>query len=118
MSLSHHQQHQLHRIETGLLRSDPQLAAMLGIFVTLSAGEVMPDWEQMPPRQQSIRQAAALIVNAITVIADAIVLLFRAVLTLAIATGHPSQPPPAGTPARTHPPRPEADGRPGVAGQN
>ena len=42
MSLSHRQQHQLHRIETGLLRSDPQLAAMLGVFGRLSAGEAMP----------------------------------------------------------------------------
>jgi hypothetical protein len=31
MSLSRRQQHQLHRIETGLLRSDPQLTVMLGI---------------------------------------------------------------------------------------
>ncbi len=36
MSLSHRQQHQLHRIETGLLRSDPQLTAMLGVFGRLS----------------------------------------------------------------------------------
>ncbi len=42
MSLSHHHQRHLHRIETGLLRSDPQLAAMLGVFGRLSAGEAMP----------------------------------------------------------------------------
>lgn len=32
MNLSHHQQHQLRRIQTGLLRADPQLTAVLGIF--------------------------------------------------------------------------------------
>ena len=87
MSLSHRQQHQLHRIETSLLRSDPQLTAMLGVFGRLSAGEVMPAREQMPSRHQSIRQAAALIVRAITVVAGAIVLLLRAVLALVIAAG-------------------------------
>ncbi len=85
MSLSHRQQHQLHRIETGLLRSDPQLTAMLGIFGRLSAGEVMTAWEQVPSRQQSIRQAAALSVQATTVVAEAIALLLRAVLALVIA---------------------------------
>jgi hypothetical protein len=55
MSLSHHQQHQLHRIETGLLRSDPQLTAMLGISGELSAGQAMSAWEQVLTRQQSIR---------------------------------------------------------------
>ena len=89
MSLSHRQQHQLHRIETGLLRSDPQLTAMLGVFGRLSAGEVMPAREQMPSRQHSVRQAAALIATAITVVADAIVLLLRAVLALVIAAAGP-----------------------------
>jgi len=45
MILSHHQQHQLQRIETGLLGSDPQLTAMLGIFGKLSAanpGHISP----------------------------------------------------------------------------
>ncbi len=64
MSLSHHQ---LHRIETGLLRADPQLAAMLGIFGKLSAGRAMPSWEQVPTRRDRVRQAAALTVQAVTV---------------------------------------------------
>ena len=89
MSLSHRQRHQLNRIEIGLLRSDPQLTAMLGVFGRLSAGEVMPEREQMPSRHQGTRQAAALIVKAITVIADAIVLLLRAVLTLVIVAVGP-----------------------------
>jgi Protein of unknown function (DUF3040) len=42
MSLSHHQRHQLHRIETGLLRGDPQLASMLGTFGLLFADQAMP----------------------------------------------------------------------------
>ena len=84
MSLSHHQQHQLHRIETGLLRSDPQLTAMLGIFGRLSAGEAMPAWEQVPSRRDRIRQAAALIVQAITLAAAAIGLLLSAIFALLI----------------------------------
>jgi hypothetical protein len=48
MSLSHHQQRQLYRIETGLLQADPQLAEMLGIFGKLSASQAMPSWEQVP----------------------------------------------------------------------
>ena len=63
MILSYRQQHQLHRIETGLLRSDPQLTAMLGVFGRLSAGEVMPSWEQVPTRRDRVRQAAALTVG-------------------------------------------------------
>src|SRR5215471_8915606 len=103
MSLSHRQRHQLHRIETGLLRSDPQLTAMLGVFGRLSAGEVMPAREQMPSRQQSIRQAAALIVKTITVVADAIALLLKVVLVLVIAAAGPrhSRRLPAPGPERT-----------------
>ncbi len=85
MSLNHHQQHQLRRVETGLLRSDPQRTAMLGVFGRLSAGQAMPAWEQVPTRQQSIRQAAALTAKATIVVAEAVVLLLRAVLALVIA---------------------------------
>ncbi len=119
MSLSHHQQHQLHRIETGLLRSDPQLTAMLGIFGRLSAGQAMPAWEQVPSRQHSIRQAAALTVEAIAVVAEAIVLVLRAVHALVIAaagTRHGRRLPAPG-PERTRRGR-GADGSPDPAGQN
>jgi hypothetical protein len=104
MSLGHRQRHQLHRIETGLLRSDPQLTAMLGVFGRLSAGEVMPAREQMPSRHQSIRQTAALIVTAITVITDAFILLLKAVLALVIAAVGPRHRHgrPAARPERTH----------------
>jgi uncharacterized membrane protein YbhN (UPF0104 family) len=85
MIRSHHQQHQLQRIETGLLRSDPQLTAMLGIFGKLSAGQAMPAWEQVPAtRRDRIRQTAALTVQAITLAAAAIGLLLSAVLALLI----------------------------------
>ena len=118
MSLSHHQQHQLHRIETGLLRSDPQLTAMLGISGRLSAGEIMPVREQMPSRQHSIRQAAALTVTATTAAAEATALLLRAVLALVIAAGprrRHRRPTPA--PERTRRGR-GAGGRPDAAGQD
>ena len=114
MSLSHHQQRQMYRIEAGLLRADPQLAAMLGVFGRLSAGQHMPAWEQLATRRDRIRQAAALIVNAIAIMAAAIHLLFSAVLALftAVVMGR------ARTPRRTHQqarPGPGADGRPDPA---
>jgi hypothetical protein len=87
MSPSRRQQRQLHRIETGLVRSDPRLTAMLGVFGRLSAGEVMPAREQMPSRHHMIRQAAGLIVKVIAVAAKAVVLLFGAALALVIAVG-------------------------------
>ena len=84
MSLSHHQQRQLHRIESGLLQADPQLAAMLGIFGKISAGQAMPSWEQVPTRPDRVRQAAALTVQAVTLAAAAIGLLLSAILVLLV----------------------------------
>ena len=101
MSLSHHQRHQLHRIEAGLLRSDPQLTTMLGIFGRLSAGEAIPAWEQVPSRRQSIRHAAVLIVTAATLVAGATSRLLRAVLALSTAA--------AGTRRRHRLPAPGAE---------
>ena len=119
MILSHHQQHQLQRIETGLLRSDPQLTAMLGIFGKLSAGQAMPAWEQVPAtRRDRIRQAAALTVQAITLAAAAIGLLLSAVLALlivVIGTRHSHRLPAPG-PERTRRSR-GSDGRSDPAGQ-
>ena len=42
MSLNRRQQHQLHRIESRLLRSDPNLAAMLTVFASLSRTSACP----------------------------------------------------------------------------
>ena len=116
MSLSHHQQRQLHRIETGLLRADPQLAEMLGIFGKLSAGQAMPSWEQVPARRDRVRQAAALTVQAVTLAATAIGLLLSALLALLIVVGTRHRRLPAPGPERTRRGR-GADGRPGPAGQ-
>src|SRR6266699_599793 len=85
MSLSRHHQNQLHLIQAGLLRSDPQLAARLSVFGRLSAGQAMPAWEQVSSRHDRIRQAAAFIVETISVVAAAIFLFLRAVLALAAA---------------------------------
>jgi hypothetical protein len=95
MSLNHRQLHRLHRIESGLLRSDPQLAAMLAVFTRLSAGQYLPAWEQVPTRQERIRHAAASIVKAIAV---AVGLLLNAVrgLVRAVVTGHQARPRPEG----------------------
>ncbi len=119
MSLSHHQQHQLYRIETGLLRADPQLAEMLGIFGKLSAGQTMPAWEQVPTRRDRVRQAAALTVQAITLAAAAIGLLLSAILVLLIVVAGPRRGHrlPAPGPERTRRGR-GTDGRPDPAGQS
>ena len=119
MSLSHHQQHQLHRIQTGLLRADPQLAAMLGIFGRLSASQAMPAWEQVPTRRDRVRHAAALTVQAVTLAAAAIGLLLRAILALLLVVAGPRhrRRRPAPGPERTRRGR-GTDGRPDSAGQS
>ena len=50
MSLNRREQRELHRIESGLLRSDAHLAAMLAVFSRLSAGQRMPGREQAATR--------------------------------------------------------------------
>ena len=118
MSLSPHHHHQLHLIEAGLLRSDPQLAARLGVFGRLCAGQAMPAWEQVSCRHDRIRQAAALIAETISVVAAAIFLFLRAVLALLIVAGtrHRHRLP-APRPERTRRGR-GAGGRPDPAGQS
>ena len=119
MSLSHHHQRQLYRIESGLLRADPTLAEMLGIFGKLTAGQAMPAWEQVPARRDRVRQAAALTVQAVTLAAAAIGLLLSAILALVIVvagTRHGHRLPAPG-PERTRRGR-GADGRPDPAGQS
>ena len=112
MSLSHHQQRQLHRIESGLLGADPQLAEMLGIFGKLSAGQAMPSWEQVPTRRDRVRQAAALTVQAVSLAAAAIGLLLSAILALVTVVagtrrGHrPPAPGPSASPAAGEPTAP------------
>jgi Protein of unknown function (DUF3040) len=119
MSLSHDHQRQLHRIESGLLGADPQLAEMLGIFGKLSAGQAMPSWEQVPTRRDRVRQAAALAVEAVTLAAAAIGLLLSAVLALLIVVAGPRHRHRLPVPGheRTSPGR-GADGHPDPAGQN
>ena len=65
MSLNYRQRRQLHRIEAGLRRADPDLGVMLGIFGKLYPDQEMPGWEQMPQmpaRQSRLRQAGSWIV--------------------------------------------------------
>jgi Protein of unknown function (DUF3040) len=95
MSLNHRQRHQLYRIESRLLRSDPQLVAMLAVFARLSAGQGMPAWEQLATRRDRVRQRAAQISKAIAVVAATASLLVSAVLALctAIFIGSRARPP-------------------------
>ena len=82
MSLNHHQQHQLYRIESGLRRSEPHLAAMLTVFDRLAAGQCLPAWEQVPSRRDRLGQATA---QALAVVVATAIVLIRAVLALITA---------------------------------
>ena len=118
MSLSHHHQNQLHLIQAGLLRSDPQLAARLSMFGRLSASQAMPAWEQVSSRHDRIRQAAALITETISVVAAAIFLFLRAVVALVTAVaqgGRARLPAQRREPARPRP-RSRRPARPGGRG--
>ena len=133
MSLNYHQQRQLDSIESRLLRSDPQLAAMLAMFGRLCVGQRMPVREHAATRLDRVRQAAALIAKAVAAMSAAMDLfvsavvalftavramfaavraLFAAVLAMfaAVVMGGRARPP-----RRTYPqtrPSPGADGRP------
>ena len=95
MSLSPHRHHQLHLIEAGLLRSDPQLAARLSVFGRLCVGQAMPAWEQVSCRHDRIQQAAALTAGTTSVAAAAIFLFLKVVLALvaAVVPGGRARPP-------------------------
>jgi hypothetical protein len=119
MSLTHRERNQLYRIESGLLRSDPKLASMLSVFASLSAGQCMPageqvaTWGHIATWLTRIRQAAALIAEAITAMAAAFGLLAYAVRTLLCAlVGRRARRP---QPARQQT-GPGTDGRPNPAG--
>ena len=115
MSLSPHHQNQLHLIQAGLLRSDPQLAARLSVFGRLCAGQAMPAWEQVSCRHDRIRQAAALIAETISVAAVAIFLLLRAVLALVAAVARAAAPGRPRKGANGHGPSRGAAGQPDPA---
>ena len=115
MSLSPHHQNQLHLIQAGLLRSDPQLAAKLSIFGRLCAGQAIPAWEQLSGRHDRIRQAAALTAETISVAAAAIFLFLRAVLALVAAIARAAAPGRPRNGANGHGPGLRAGGRPDPA---
>jgi hypothetical protein len=115
VSINHRQLHQLHRIEADLLRSTPQLAAMLAVFGSLAADQRMPALEHVATRQDRIRHAAAVIAEAVTALTAALGLLLRAVLAMlaAVVVGGRARPPLRTSP-RVHP-GPAADDRPDPA---
>jgi hypothetical protein len=115
MSLNYRQRHQLYRMEARLLRSDPQLAAMLAVFGRLSAAERMPAWEQVAGRPDRIGQAAALISRATATVAAAIGLLLSAVFALLAAVVTGSRARPRQRTGQQAGPGPGADGRPDPA---
>lgn len=97
MSLNHAERHQLHRIESRLLRSEPHLAAMLAVFGRLCDGQGLPAREQLATRQGRVRRSAAVIATAIAVVITAmrnLVSTVDATLSAVIARslGRPPQP--------------------------
>jgi hypothetical protein len=50
MTLPYRQERLLRRADHALSQSDPDLAAMLGIFARITAAERLPAWEQLRPR--------------------------------------------------------------------
>jgi hypothetical protein len=115
VSINHRQLRQLHRIEAGLDRSAPQLAAMLAVFGRLATGQRMPAWEHMATRRDRIRQAAATIAEAVTALAAAVGLVLGSVLALlaAVVIGGRARPP-LGSRRQVRP-APPADDRPDPA---
>jgi hypothetical protein len=111
MSLRYREQGQLRRIETGLLRSDHHLAAMLGMFGRLYAGQGMPAREQVPSRQGPVCRVAAWIVAASEVISVLLGTALVRVCFMRRAHARPS----AARPDRTRPGR-EADDQQNPAG--
>jgi hypothetical protein len=60
---------QLRRIERGLRRSEPHLAAMLTIFARLSAGEPATGCEQLPGSVGRLRMILTAVAGAVTTMA-------------------------------------------------
>jgi hypothetical protein len=90
MSLSYHQEHQLSRVGARVRRSDPHLAAMLGVFGRLYADDGMPAWEQLahePTSQNRLRQAAAWSVAVLIAVVAAISVLLSKAVAVATARG-------------------------------
>jgi hypothetical protein len=85
MTIRNQDQHKLRLIKFGLLRSDPQLVAMMNVFSGLTAGQGMPSWEQMPTRGDRVREAAALIVVALVIAFTAALLMLRRLAAMVTA---------------------------------
>ena len=115
MSLTHHQRRQLHRIDCGLLRSDPHLVAMLAVFGRLAADQHMPTWEQLPARPDRIRYAAASIAKAVAALVATIGLLLTAVRALLTAVVAGDRTRPASGARQQAAPGTETGGRPDPA---
>jgi Protein of unknown function (DUF3040) len=65
MMLTRWEQHQLRRTEAALLRSDPQLAAIIAMFGRLYRGEAMPARDHRPRPLGRLRRSAAWVLAAL-----------------------------------------------------
>lgn len=107
MCLTYRQQYRLLRIEAGLLRSDPHLGAMFGMFGRLYRGEGMPARENAPSSHDRFRRTVAWTVAALIVAAAGISVLLRAASALTTALRRASSQPSAPRP-RTYSPQPDS----------
>src|SRR5260370_14523454 len=99
MSLNFRQRYQLRLIKAGMLRSDPLLCAMFGMFGRLYRGEAMPAWEQVPTSRGRGRIAAwglALLAPMAAVFST----VLTAALVAVIAIRRPRGRPPTSRPER------------------
>ena len=77
MSISHQQENQLRRIEAGLRRSDPRLAAIMSEFGQFYPSQNMPTVEKVggaPSGEDHLGRAIAWMVAVIAMLAATIVL--------------------------------------------
>jgi hypothetical protein len=98
MCLSFREQLLLDRTRNAVSRSDPRLASMLAIFSILTAGEVMPDREQLhtPAGRIEAAQRAAAIAASMLMSWTAALTSWAAALRARCAwpTAHPKSPVP------------------------
>jgi hypothetical protein len=110
MSLSYRHQRQLRLIEAGLRRSDPSLAAIMGMFGRLYPDQALPAWEYPlagPSGQGRLRRAAAWILAALASTIVAIAVVFSKAAMTTVGWREPTRAP---TDRERTPPGREPDG--------
>lgn len=77
MRLPYQRQRVLRRMNRGLRRADPHLAAMLAIFARLTAHEAIASWEQPDPAGTRMRRSLARLGSAMAAVVAGLVACAR-----------------------------------------